>query len=319
MAGKYIGARHIISPEACSSLVMLAFSDSNVRRNSDSSSSGFQLDAPGMFDRVRSSSSSSASSSSAEESENITGGDMPLIRTVYTSPNSAHLEIKMHEVRRRGIGFQLWPAAVASCYFMDVVMQQQGLGTVRGKRVIELGAGTGLVGMCAAALGAQSVSVTDLAEVLPNLRANVTLNQHLFTSADSVQSDSKIASDPLPRISVAPLCWGVDQHKFRAEDLDVILIADGVYWENLFQPLLDTLRHLSSAENVIFLAQLKRRKLEGRFFKKARKWFRVSEVYAHVIEGVDRPVRIYEFRKLDAVMRPLQQVQSQSQGEGKFS
>jgi protein N-lysine methyltransferase METTL21D len=47
-----------------------------------------------------------------------------------------------------------------------------GSQPLAGQRVIEVGAGVGIVGLTAAALGAQVV-LTDLAAVLPGLRQNI--------------------------------------------------------------------------------------------------------------------------------------------------
>ena len=49
-----------------------------------------------------------------------------------------------------------------------------------GKTVVELGAGTGLVGIVASAIGAKKVYVTDLAYCLDNARENVALNQMIL-------------------------------------------------------------------------------------------------------------------------------------------
>ena len=62
---------------------------------------------------------------------------------------------------------------------------------VRGRAVLELGAGAGLPGLVAAAAGAASTTLTDLPEALPLLRANAAAN-----------------AASCPRVVVAPLAWG---------------------------------------------------------------------------------------------------------------
>lgn len=87
------------------------------------------------------------------------------------------------------------------------------------QRVLELGAGTGLVGLSFAALRpSASVHLTDLPEIVPNLAYNVTLNAELLSNAQATVTtgvlDWSVPSDPLP---------------VKNEKYDIILAADPLY------------------------------------------------------------------------------------------
>ena len=71
-------------------------------------------------------------------------------------------------------GDEVWPGAAA----LAEALAPNGVfgGAVRGKRVLELGAGGGLPGLVCAASGAASVVLSDLPEALPRLRRGVRQN-----------------------------------------------------------------------------------------------------------------------------------------------
>lgn len=73
---------------------------------------------------------------------------------------------------------QVWDAAVVLARCLEF-WGRTGLVDLHGARVVELGAGCGLTGCVAAALGAH-VLLTDQAERLSLLQHNVSLNAHLF-------------------------------------------------------------------------------------------------------------------------------------------
>eukprot|EP00743_Colponemidia_sp_Colp-15_P005983 GILK01006430.1.p1 GENE.GILK01006430.1~~GILK01006430.1.p1 ORF type:complete len:280 (-),score=52.49 GILK01006430.1:25-825(-) len=200
----------------------------------------------------------------------------------FASSISDSLSIYILENKQKGIGFQLWPAAIAMCTFFDKLIAESSRELFVGKNMIELGAGTGLVGMYGAALGAQ-VTLTDLEAVLGNLEANVELNPVVKANGS---------------IDVKALCWGEDQLKYTKGAYDYVLVADGIYWEFLFEPLLQTLIALASTDTVVYVAQLRRRKLENRFFRRAAKYFEVNSVFDLPMEGLKRSVNIYEFKAL---------------------
>ncbi|NXD17323.1 EFMT3 methyltransferase, partial [Nothocercus nigrocapillus] len=134
--------------------------------------------------------------------------------------------------------------ALALCGFFEE--QQMDF---QGKSVIELGAGTGIVGVLAALLGGD-VTITDLPVALEQIRENVRRNLPGLA--------------PQPR--VCALSWGLDHGAFPRGAYDVVLGADIVYAPDTFPRLVATLRHLAGPRTVTFLSSKMRRELGAGFF-----------------------------------------------------
>ena len=77
------------------------------------------------------------------------------------------------EERQIGTGSTVWDASSVLIRYL-----QRAAVTLSGKRLVDLGSGTGITGFAAAALGAQ-VTVTDQAQILFLLRQNLASNERL--------------------------------------------------------------------------------------------------------------------------------------------
>ncbi|KAM5532408.1 hypothetical protein V8D89_013902 [Ganoderma adspersum] len=164
-----------------------------------------------------------------------------------------------------GCGGIAWPAGeVLSSYITRK-------GPLKGKTVLELGSGTGLVGLVAGHLGAR-VWITDQAPLLDIMKRNIGLNK-----LDG-------------RVTVAELNWG-QPIPDNIPKPDLILAADCVYFEPAFPLLVQTLTDLvaDSSTDVLFCYK-KRRKADKRFFtllKKSFIWDPVTDDPQHEVYSRD--------------------------------
>lgn len=151
-------------------------------------------------------------------------------------PNSKHL------------GTTVWDASMVLVKYLEKNCRKGRFSPskLKGKRVIELGAGCGVAGFGLALLGCDVVS-TDQVEVLPLLMRNVDRNtsriMQMNPDADSIGS-----------ITAAELSWGNEDH-IRALDppFDYIIGTDVVYAEHLLEPLLQTMLALSGPKTMILI------------------------------------------------------------------
>ncbi|KFP02499.1 Protein N-lysine methyltransferase METTL21A, partial [Calypte anna] len=160
--------------------------------------------------------------------------------------------------RRLGVAAVVWDAAVVLCAYLEM-----GGVDLRDRSVIELGAGTGLLGIVATLLGAR-VTITDRAVALELLESNVQAN---------------LPPELRPRAVVKELTWGKDLGNFPPGTFDFILGADIVYLEETFEELLQTLEHLCSEQAVILLSCRIRYERDHKFLRMLRGPFSVHEVH----------------------------------------
>ena len=125
---------------------------------------------------------------------------------------------------------------------------------------VELGAGTGLLGVAAACVlrhsGLASLLLTDVAAVVPDLEANVALNAPLLAGV---------------AVRACALDWTQARTQVPALQLsapvDLLLAADVVWVEHLVQPLVDTMQLLATDRTLILFAhQTRSQRIDDIFF-----------------------------------------------------
>ncbi|PPR02451.1 hypothetical protein CVT24_002000 [Panaeolus cyanescens] len=173
------------------------------------------------------------------------------------------LSISLHVDAAPGCGGLAWPAG----QILGSYLVQKGPEYIQDKTILELGSGTGLVGLVAGALGSTTTWITDQAPLLPIMNRNVILN--------SLESN----------VVVAELNWG-EPIPQEIPKPDIILAADCVYFEPAFPLLVQTLSDLSDPSTIILFCYKKRRKADKRFFTMLKKKFTWKEVMDDPNRGV---------------------------------
>ncbi|XP_004506058.1 uncharacterized protein [Cicer arietinum] len=162
------------------------------------------------------------------------------------------LEVLGHELQfvqdpnSKHLGTTVWDASLVFAKFLERNCRKGRFSPakLKGKRVIELGAGCGVSGFGMALLGCD-VTVTDQKEVLPILQRNVDRNISRVMQKNPESFGS---------IKVAELQWGDESHvKAVGPPFDYIIGTDVVYVEHLLEPLLQTILGLSGPRTTILL------------------------------------------------------------------
>ena len=176
------------------------------------------------------------------------------------------------------VGCVVWDAAIVLARFLENKYFPDDFWV--GKRVLELGAGTGLVGLVAACLGAD-VTLTDLEELNHLINENIQRNRTLIEG----------------RAEGLTLKWGGETETVIP---DVILMSDLVYYTEALEPLCKTLTELTNEQTLVLLSYEERdtgnkKELEERFFTFLRKRFQVKEIAFDSFDELYRSSDIHVF------------------------
>ena len=198
------------------------------------------------------------------------------------SHNGETLEI--YQATIGDVGHVVWDAAIALCKFFDTKYFASNF-SLAGKRIIELGAGTGVVGLAAALHGAHA-TITDLPALMELMQKNIDHNASVLKASATAKC----------------LAWGTDVSDVDTPDM--ILFADCIYYEESLEPLVKTLRDLSTPETVILMSfeertSEKKIHLQNCFFKLIDACFVIEEIPMKYHDDVYRSedIHILKFTK----------------------
>ena len=133
----------------------------------------------------------------------------------------------------------MWTAAIQLSKYIEAAAARGDIP--HGATMVEIGSGTGLVGLVGAAVGG-SVSVTDLDYVIPRLERNVAANVEVLSQRGSTCP-----------VKVAPLHWGeTDVSPFVP--CDYVLACEVIYSDTTVPLLVQALKDLSTPQTTVILA-----------------------------------------------------------------
>ncbi|XP_038672758.1 EEF1A lysine methyltransferase 3-like [Scyliorhinus canicula] len=158
--------------------------------------------------------------------------DRDFLMFEYYNSCGFQLKIGVNPFSRLGFGAMVWEAALGLCQYFEKEEIR-----FSDKKVIELGAGTGILSILVALLGGD-VTITDKSELLKLIKRNVSYN---------------IPSSLKPQVHVSALHWG-HNHTLFPLDYDYILCSDIMYFHYNIPLILKTLLHLCSKKTIIYFA-----------------------------------------------------------------
>ena len=151
-------------------------------------------------------------------------------------------------------GFRVWESAPLAIAHLE----RRRASIVCGRSVIELGAGTGAVGLSAAALGAKHVVLSD-ADSVVTLAAGRPGEREERSRLESLAENARLNGERAAAVSVAPCRWGDAAHLADLagrwpEGFDTVVASDVLYSPRSYAALGATIRALAGADATVVLA-----------------------------------------------------------------
>ncbi|KAL4228107.1 hypothetical protein ACF0H5_013542 [Mactra antiquata] len=173
-------------------------------------------------------------------------------------------KLKIYQSEIGDVGCVVWDAAIVLSKYLETDDFDGGRLWI-DKNVVELGAGTGVVGLMAASYGA-NVTITDLEEFVPLMQLNIDTNMELFNN----------------KVDARSLKWGTDLESTYS-NIDVVLVADCIYYGESLEPLVKTLDDLSGINTCVYCCYEERtsdikQDLQNKFLRMVKQIFNIEKI-----------------------------------------
>lgn len=174
--------------------------------------------------------------------------------------------IRILDIGSDDIGMRVWPIAPFTLKVLEAHFSPKYWC---GKRVLEIGSGTGIVGIALAKMGAE-VLLTDLSHILPHTRRNILLNWPEEQAQSEQQTEHKF-------IRSMTLDWNLN-HLPPGPPFDVIIGCDVVYCHGNMNGLRNILLETAPPSAVVYLAYDNRGDDDWIFFRDIQRSFTIKIV-----------------------------------------
>merc|ERR1711957_1105960 len=135
-----------------------------------------------------------------------------------------------------GVAGKVWDGAIATIQWLQEHSEERVERWIRGKHILELGSGTGVLALMLGAWAPASVTMTDLPEAVPLMELNVAITREVGPLG--------LTNSDCP-FNCTALTWGEADHARTLLSTgylpDVLVLVDVVYDPSIYQPLVDCL------------------------------------------------------------------------------
>ncbi|KAJ3047659.1 hypothetical protein HK097_011343 [Rhizophlyctis rosea] len=216
-----------------------------------------------------------------------------MTKDTYSLPLSTTHSLTLLQNTSSGTsGTTIWPGGRDLASYL-ALQSQKGKLSLHKKRLVDLGTGTGIVGLTAAHCGA-SVTLTDQEHIING----AVLSENIAANADETAANGG-------NISTLVLDWNIHAQGVEGIDppYDIVCGADVMYDISFAEPLSHTIAALTDTKSTIYIAYERRDPLvHDRFMEVMKelgfKGTKVTKRATGKIQDQDSLVDIWKFKKV---------------------